>query len=429
MATAYEIPQDTAQKASSDTGSSALGYTRSWRIVKSTRSETVDIPTTIGVDIGSVYPGSSNVTCTALSSQPDGDSLMSIIATATYASPKNIGATAGVDRTIAPGLRPATVQMSSSFEMVDTNFYILDPLATAGTVASKKAFAVQPTGELISGLKRPSPVVNFTIVQWESSDPTSKASYVGKVNSNTVTIGGEAMQPRSLLCNGISYSPQTETWQGSEYTGWQVTYNLSFRVNKQIVLQNIDSATGEATDDVMAEDDIGWDQAIPLRGLNCLNTMDSPDPIDPYAFQLKPGPKGIKFGAQQTGGYTSPTATTGPVKIFVNGAEVSAWWNGTEFLNAADTTTVEEALSVDGSVVRAMVASPTSAGGFSQSPSGQPIPLNIDGTPRARYNKDGADPLDADYLFRGYIADPLTAVLAYRRGIHDSEDFTGLGIR
>ena len=76
-----------------------------------------------------------------------------------------------------------------------------------------------------------------------------------------------------------------------------------------------------------------------------------------------------------------------------------------------------------------MVPSPTTAGGFAQAPAGQPIPLNVDGTPRARYSPDGAAPADSDYLFRGTISDPTKAVLSYRRGIYDATDFTALGIR
>lgn len=428
MATAYELPKVSGSKSTSD---GAIKYTRSWRIVKTSRSESFDVPTTIGVDVGSLYPGSTNVYCTDVSHQPDGESLMSVIATATYSTPRGGGGGGRPtpDLSVAPGLRPATVTMSASAETIDSQQYILDPLASPGSAASQRGLAIQPTGEIVSGLKRPATSVSFTLSQWESSNPTAKAIYAGSVNDDTIYIAGSGFPARSVYLESVSYSPKTETWQGAQYDGWQVTYVFKFRSNVQRVLINIDPATGIATDDEMDDVDIGWDQAIPLRGLNCLNTMDTPYPVDQYAFSLVKDEEGIRFGDAKTDPADPPTKDEGTLRIQVGGSAKSAWYAGTIFTPLVASGCID-AVSVEGKVVRAMVSSPTSEGGFAQSPCSQPIPLNPDGTPRARYDGlNGAKTTDADYLWRGTMDDARNAVLAYRRGIYNAEDFSLLGVR
>lgn len=427
MATAYELPKVSGSKSSND---GAIKYTRSWRIVKTSRNEVFDVPTTIGVDVGSLYPGSTNVFCTDVSHQPDGESLMSVIATASYSTPRIGPANRPTpDLSIAPGIRPATVTMSASAETIDSQQYILDPLAAAGTPASERGLAIQPTGEIISGLKRPATSISFSLVQWESSNPTIKASYAGSVNDDLIYIAGSGFPARSVYLESVAYSPKTETWQGSQYDGWQVTYVFKFRSNVQRVLINIDPATGIAIDDEMDDVDIGWDQAIPLRGLNCLNTMTTPYPVDQYAFSLVKDGEGIRFGDAKANGTDPPTKDEGALRLQVRGANASAWYAGTIFTPLAASGCID-VLSVEDTVVRAMVSSPTSEGGFAQSPCSQPIPLNPDGTPRARYDGlNGAVPTDADYLWRGTMKSAQDAVLSYRRGIYNAVDFTLLGVR
>lgn len=429
MATAYELPRNTGSKTASD---GAIKYTRVWRVVKSTRDEVFDVPAATGVDIGSLYPGSTNIYCTDISQAPDGDSLMAVIATANYSTPRGGSGSGGKpptpDLSLAPILRPATITMSASAETIDAQQYILDPLAAAGTPAADRGLAVQPTGEIISGLKRPATSVTFTISQWEAVNPTLKAQSAGTVNDADVVIAGATFQKRSLYVESVAYSPKTETWQGTQYDGWQVTYSLKFRSNIQRVLVNIDSATGVATDDVMDDVDIGWDQAIPLRGLNCLNTMTTTYPVDQFAFSFIKDAEGIRFGDPWSPGDPT-TKDRGAVRLFVNGLPKSAWWAGTLF-DPQFPNGVTEFVAIEGKVVRAMVSSPTSEGGFSQSPCSQPIPLNPDGTPRARYDGiNGAEPGDADYLYRGTIKSAQDAVLSYRRGIYDASDFSLLGVR
>ena len=149
MATAYEMATGTSGKSMSDGTGSALQYTRSWKLVKSSRNEAYDVPTTIGVDIGSQLPGVSDVYCTNLTDNPEGDSLMVRRITATYSSPKNNGRRPNQDLGVAPWLRSSVTTMDAASESIAAQQYIMDPLAAAGTEASKRSLAVQPTGCLL----------------------------------------------------------------------------------------------------------------------------------------------------------------------------------------------------------------------------------------------------------------------------------------
>ena len=429
MATAYEMATGTAGKSVSDGTGSALQYTRSWKLVKSSRNEAYDVPATVGVDIGSQLPGVSGVYCTNLTDNPEGDSLMVRRITATYSSPKNNGRRPNQDLGVAPWLRSSVTTMDAASESIAAQQYIMDPLAAAGTEASKRSLAVQPTGELIDGLTRPDPTIRFQISQFETSDPTAKAQYISGLNSLAVTIGGVVFPPRTLILNGISSRPQTESYAGTETSGWTVTYSVAYRRNTQRVLVNIDSATGVATDDAMLDVDIGWDIAVPLRGLNCINFYDDAVnagyPVDPFALSLLTGEDGVVLGGLIG---TDPAAECGPIRVLIDGTEKSAYFAGTEFDNLDGTSPKADSVTTEKQICRAMVTNPTTAGGLSQKPASSPIPLNPDGSPRGRYRPDGYTDIDDEYYFAGSKV-AKNAVLAYRRGVNDAFDFALLGVR
>lgn len=431
MATAYEMGTGTSGKSVSDGTGSALQYTRTWKLVKESRNEAYDVPLTIGVDIGSPFPDPSagEVYCVSLSDDPVGDSLMVRRITATYTSPKNGGKRPNQKLGTPPWQRPAVTTMDATSEYISSQQYILDPLAAEGTEAAQRALAIQPTGELIEGLTRPDPTIRFQISQFETDDPTEKVQYVSGVNSLPVTIGGVPFPPRTLILNGISARPQTETYGGQEISGWIVTYSVAYRRNTQRVLVNINPATGVAIDDTMDDVDIGWDIAVPLRGLNCINhfgsAVNAGYPVDPFALSLLTGEDGVVLGGVIG---TDPTAETGPIRIEVGDTEKSAYFAGTEFLNLNGTSVDPDSPTAKGQICRAMVTNPTTAGGLSQKPAASPVPLNPDGSPRGRYRPDGYTPIDDEYYFAGSKV-ARNAVLAYRRGVNDAFDFDVLEVR
>ena len=431
MATAYEIATGTAGKSMSDGSGSALQYTRAWKLVKTSRNEAYDATATVGVDVGSALPGVPGVFCTNLTDSPDGDSLMVRRITASYSSPKNSGRRPNQNLGVAPWLRSAVTTMDATGESIPAQQYILDPLAADGTEASKRSLAVQPTGELIDGLTRPDPTIRFQISQFETSDPTTKCQYLHGLNKLAVVIGGVVFPPRSLILNGISARPQTETFAGVETTGWTVTYSVAFRRNTQRVLINIDPATGVAIDDTLDDVDIGWDIAVPLRGLNCVNLIPIDYPIEPYALSLLSNEEGVVLGGKDG---VDPANEVGPIRVFVrnstdtNDTEKSVYFAGTEFQTIDGKGVVIDALSSRGQICRAMVTNPTTSGGMTQKPTASPIPLNPDGSPRGRYRPDGFLPEDDEYYFAGTKV-AKDAVLCYRRGVNDSFDFALLGVR
>ena len=424
MATAYEQNAGLAEKTSG--GGNAIKYVRKWKVVKSTRNESYDVPTLIGVNTGDQWPGGGEIYCTSLTDSPDGDSLMVRVITATYASPANTAGGGGGgggggssqrqpgrDIGVSPLLRPAVVTFDASFEMTSTATWYDDPFNSDG-----HPVAMQPTGEIVDGVQQPQPITTITIAQYENDTKPTAASLaaVGSLNDADFSISGIVFPKRTLLLKGISARPVTEEWGGVTYKGINATYTLQARTNVQRILAAVNQ-NGLATSDGQVSADIGWDIAVPLRGLNCKQAVSPTYPTDPFALQLHRDENGIVFGDAQA---NPPNVGNGegPIRCVINGAEKSVYWGGTKFVDIQGEQ-INFGQTVKGTIAKGMATSPTSEGGFAQSPSSQAIPLNPDGTPRARLDMvGGAEPGDADYLFRGTLKNPEDAVLSYRRGLY-----------
>lgn len=440
MAIAYELNAGQAEKSAG--ANNTIKYTRTWKVVKATRNESYNVPALIGVDTGSQWPGGGEVYCTNITDSPDGDSMMVRIITATYASPANAAGGGGGggggksgggsssrqpgrDIGQAPNVRPAVVTIDSSYEMTSEPAWYHRP-----GVSADRVIATQPTGELVSDLTMPQPTATITVAYFTTNlSPVASFAVArcGYVNSVDWTVQGKIFAPRTVMLRSVSARPCTEEWGGTTYKGTNWTYTFAWRQNYQYVLDTLD-ADGVATSDSQTALDIGWDIAVPLRGMNCKQEMSATYPCDPFAINLLRDENGIVFGAAQA----APPAVgpgEGPIRVVLyNNTWRTAYYSGTTFLDLQRQNIWGNGNS-RGKIGKAMTVSPTTHGGFSQSPSSQPIPLNPDGTPRARYAPDGAVPADADYLFRGKIKSAANAVLSYRRGIYPSTDFNALGIR
>jgi hypothetical protein len=402
MATVYEMPHGTSGKSGGTGSLSAVTYMRKWKLIKAAPNEVYNAPQAIGVDIGSQFPGDTVATCVALDDQPDGDSRMVRIITARYESPQNTGKRDNEnDNNLAPDVRPPRLGIDSSFEMAPTNQWVKNP--AAATAAQEEVTAFHPNGELVSGLMKPVRSITFTYTQFNSADPSALAGDVGKVNSAPFVIQGVTYPKRTLLLKSVSSKPTVTDWGGSKYAGWTTTVQIAYRENFQWV---IDETLAEPWSNVKTE--IGWDMAVPLKGMNVLND-DSTYPTDSNGYNLL---------NTELNGVVVDAAGPIPYEVGPLGQQLGAFWAGTTFPQKGSYANADESLSVKKQIGKAQVIRQTSAGTWEQTDSNEPIPLNPDGTPRLRYNKaiDGLFP-------------PEQAILAYRRSTYLEFDFATLGLR
>lgn len=420
MATSYELPVGSGSKTTGDSGA-AISYTRKFKIVKDSPGEIFSIPTLLGLDIGSSFPGvgNENITVVSIEDEPDDESRMSRLVTVTYESPSNSGqasggggsggggGSSGGSAPSAPNVRPPNVAVDSSFEMIPSNNWIVNPTNLA---AQNNIIAFQPSGEIVEGLTRPARSVVFTITQFVDTDPLALSDLVGHVNNATFTLKGEQFPARTLLLKSISSRPVVQEFQGQQYAGWTYSIQIAYRSNKQWVVADESAAHPW----VNSEQEIGWDMAVPLRGLNVLNDAHLTGgvftyPIDPTAWNL--------YNTEQ-GGLKLSAQGVGPVPIPVAGATMSAWWAGTRFPTPGSDAGPITSNTCYQQYGRAQVVRQTSTGMWEQADAAQPVPLNPDGSPRARWN-----------LANNGIFPAEQAILAYRRGIYPHTDFAQLGIR
>ncbi len=400
MAEAYEMPQGTGGKSGGTSGSNAVTYTRKWKLIKASPGEAYNAPAAIGVDIGSVFPADATATCVSLDDQPEGDSRMVRIITARYESPQNNNRRDNNnDNNQAPDVRPPRLSIDSSFEMAPTNQWIKDPT----TDDQEEVTAFNPNGEIISGLMKPVRAITFTYTQFNANDPSVLANHVGKVNSAPFTIAGVSYPRRTLLLRSVSSKPTVMDWGGAKYSGWTTTVQIAYRENFQWVIDESDPEPWSNT-----KTEIGWDMAIPLKGMNVLND-DSPYPKNPSGYNLlNTELEGVVVDA------------LGPIPYEVGplGAILGAFWAGTTFPQKGSYANADESKSVKKQIGKAQVIRQTSAGTWEQTDSNEPIPLNPDGTPRRQYKKE------KDWAFPAE-----QAILAYRRSVYKEFNFNTIGLR
>jgi hypothetical protein len=398
------MPQGTSGKTGGTGGPSAVKYMRKWKLVKDSPTEAYNAPLAVGVDIGSQFPGDIVATCVALDDQPDGESRMVRIITARYETPKNTSAGSrenNNDNNLAPDVRPPRIGIDSSFEMAPTNQWIKNPAAATGDQEEITAF--QPNGEIVSGLTKPVRSITFTYTQFNAADPSALATDVGKVNSAAFTIAGVSYPKRTLLLKSVSSKPTVMDWGGQKYAGWTTTVQIAYRENIQWV---IDETLAEPWYNTKTE--IGWDMAVPLKGMNVMND-DSQYSVDPNGYNLL---------NTELEGVVVDAAGPIPYELGPMGQQLGAFWAGTTFPQKGSYANPDESKSVKKQIGKAQVIRQTSAGTWEQADSNEPIPLNPDGTPRRKYV------LALDQFFNAQ-----QAILAYRRSVYKEFDFATIGLR
>lgn len=351
-----EISSGTSFQFSSSQGQINASQTRVFRVLLNSAGEVIDIQKECSVYIGDRHPYNTDLYCRTYAAQFEGDSRMVIVCTFTYE------ATAGAKEDPSsknPEVRPANWSTSTSLTEVPAHTWV--PAGKDGAPLGGAEPAVNKAGDRIDGVSRLAPIVTVSVEQWESSDPTNNVTQAGCVNKNEFWIGSLWCFRRSVMFRGVTSRPAVESWGGDLYRGWICTYEFAFQKNFVVDLWD-----GNATYDA----DIGWDLAVPQTGFNVL------------AFN----PAGVAANQEVYGQ---------PLKHREN--KILQPLDLPDNVNAGDK-------------VRAMVlVHEFEAGGASQLPCAQPIPLNDDGSPR----KHTAVP----------------PVLVYRYNPNPEYDFTNFNLR
>ena len=321
---------------------------------------TIDLQAECGVTVGDPYPGIPAAVCDSLDFKADGDSRLCWMVTANY-NTSDIALESGSQNSQEPDPRSQSPEVRlanwhASTTTIEVPSWYWQPVDAAGNVGAAVP-ARNPVNDMYDGITILQPVVNITVEQYATGDPLVFSSAVGKVNSNQGKIGSLNLFPRSVLLRNVSFKPHTEQVGKRTWRGWKCEFEFAYKPNYNNYLGIM----------------LGWDIAIPITGFNCRNNRLNANDVENGALALE----------------------------LLNGDDfgVIKGWPGNAALCPG----------LVGAVVRANVLIAPNIPGVkaSQRPCAQPIPLNLDGTPR----KNSLPPL------------------LQRAQVYDSFDMSTLGLR
>jgi hypothetical protein len=366
-----EISSGAQFSRSSNEGQLADTATRVFRILMEGVGQPVNAQKECGVSIGDEHPVSLGTYCTSFDLRYDGDSRMVYLVTFQYQSTPS---SAGEDpKSQPPDVRPADWSISSS--LIEVPVYTWQPMFPGGDPDGNPVVPRNAAGDRFDPIAKYEPMVTISVKHFESSDPTTNAERVGVINEVDFEIGTLSCRRHTLMLRGISSEPVAEFWNDRLYRGWIATYEFAYRRNhvKGLCITE-DQNVGAGEKGIVVDADIGWDVAVPQTGFNVIafNPANAAVTKDIFGQPLKHRDGKIVEPPQLPDGVNAGDRVRAMVKVF-------------EYEN----------------------------GGASQSPSAQPIPLNMNGTPRRSFGPQAVDP----------------PVIIKRYSIYDEYDFKNLGIR
>lgn len=352
-----EVTSGTQFSRSLEDGIVADSQNRVFRVLLNYPNELIDIQGVCGIYIGNQHPVNGNIFCSSFDAKYDGDSRLVLICTFNYRS--QAAASQQDPQQSEPTVRPANWSTSvATYESPVRTWHKV----TNGTPESSPSSAANALADLYDGATRLEPLITISVEQYEAFDPLRNSQYVGCINLKPAMFGTSLTCERAtILLRSIQSAPVVESWGNLIYRGWKATYEFLHKRNPTYIYNGT----------TLAQEDIGWDIAMPQTGFNVksFNPNAAPADADIYAQPLR----------------HSAGKIVGP-----------------PFLLPANVAADEK--------VRAMIkVFEYENGGASQTPSAQPIPLNDDGTPRV------------------YTANP--PVLVYRYRVYKEADFGNLGLR
>lgn len=335
-----EISQGNQFSRSANEGQLADSATRSFRVILNSPDEVFDIQASCGVSVGDPHPTNQNIYCASFDAKYEGDSRMVLVATFNYQSAAT--ASAPNSKTISPGIRPANWSISTELTEVPLRRWAFR--SGADEWDTEFSAPKNPVGDMYEGLTKLQPMTTIKVTQFVlggSGDPTSHAQYVGQINEDTLQIGNVVATPHTLMLRSLAATPAVESHGELVFRGWTTEYTFLLRNETVPVCFDI---AGEA--DSTEEVNIGWDAAIIVEGRN----VKAFDPAGAAAWQ---DPYGQPLKAASDGSPLDPNNLALPEGVAA------------------------------GSRQRAHVGiTGYSERGMSQAPAGEPIALNLDGTPR-----------------------------------------------
>lgn len=371
-----ELAQGNTFSRSSDGGSLAESATRVFKVVLNAPNETFDIEQAIGVTIGSIYSQFNPIPCVSIEGRADGESRLVRIITAQYrASAGGVNGAGGGGgggaqdpRSQPPEIRPATYSLSTTLQ--ETPAWGWHPKAI-GDGYGAMVPAANPVGDIYDGVTKLEPVTTITIEQYMTNDGTAALQFCGFVNSDPFTFSGLGIGVHQCMLQSVSSKGHVENFGGSTFRGFQVTYTFVYRKMFSAVAPQFG---GNAW--------IGWDVAIPISGFNVINGGIGRADVDRTALAL------------------------------AHERYVLAGWP-----NA-----VRVAKDTGGKKVRAhvLIAARNEEDSATQNLASQPVPLNLDGTPRKAYADDFGAAVVPPVLIGRYSTQPERTF---------GNDFADFGIR
>jgi hypothetical protein len=329
-----ELAQGNQFSRSSDGGQLADTATRVFKIILDSPSESIDIMSAVGVQIGDPYSSANPIPCVSVEGRADGESRLVRIVTCQYRTSGMVdggdGGTGMPDpMLVMPTIRPANFSTSTSLYEMPAVKWVPYPQGNQWLPVANSA------GDIMDGVSRLAPVTTIRVTQFETFPGTARAEHCGKINSIAMGMGNFlSCGPHTVMFRGVEATPHVETFGNAVYSGFMNSYEFMYRPNF-----------------IDGEGEIGWDVLVPLSGFNT-KVFDPAAPRgdqDPFALPL-----------QRNGEY-------GPI---------------------IEPFKLQKKAVNSGGKVRAMVKVAGAGDEVYQSPSAQPVPLNEDGTARS----DTSDP-------------------------------------
>jgi hypothetical protein len=318
-----ELAQGKSYSRSSEGGALADTATRVWKVLLEYPNEPFVVPEAVGVNIGDPLSESELIPCVSLDVKADGESRLVRIVTATYRTTPGVGLDVGGGESGGerdPKLDPPDIRPAMFSISGSLEEIAVHEYYDTPDDNSSKAVAKNPNGELYDGLTTLVPSFTINIEQFDTL-PTRHNDKIGYINSQSFTFSGSSVPSKACMLRNIETVPVVETWGGATFRGFKRTFQFM--------------VTGKPN---------GWNLKVPVTGYMVLQ-----------AGLGSPGVNSDALALERSGGRVLTTLPT------PTGRDYAAATQGTR--------------------VRAMVKIPFDDGGYTQVPSGQPVPLFSNGTP------------------------------------------------
>lgn len=332
-----ELPQGKAFGRSAEGGTLADTATRVWKIIMDSPTESFDISSAIGVQIGDPLDNVNPIPCVSIDVKGDGESRMVRIVTAQYRTSGMVGSDEGGTglpdpMLVMPDIRPANFSSS-------TSLYEMPAVRWAWPGGAFEAVR-NPAGDPVDNVTKLEPITTIRVTQFNFFPGLVFQGHAGSINSEDISFGSMTFKKHTLMFRGVEATPHVETHGIAVFSGFMNSYEFAYRRNR---VNGI--IEGDAFD-FPVDKDIGWDLAVIVEGFNCIAF----NPASPTNEQ-------DRFG-QPLAIDTATQAIKANPYALPEGIEA-------------------------GEKVRAMVKIVNyESGKAMQNPSAMPIALNKDGTPR-----------------------------------------------